>query len=136
MKKLQPFLIALIAAAAVTAVIGLGALQRMDKWTQDAMYQRPGVTSGDIVIIGIDEDAIDLLGPYNTWDRNVIASALEALAADPEKKPAVVSCLLSGYGGISLIRYYSDLAASRQTSAKLRQVSRPAISPVPCCGCF
>ena len=91
MKKLQPFLIALIAAAAVTAVIGLGALQRMDKWTQDAMYQRPGVTSGDIVIIGIDEDAIDLLGPYNTWDRNVIASALEALAADPEKKPAVTA---------------------------------------------
>ena len=44
----------------------------------------------------------------------------------PEKKPAVVSCLLSGYGGISLIRYYSDLAASRQTSAELRQVSRPA----------
>ena len=26
---------------------------------------------------------------------------------------AVVSCLLIGYGGICLIQYYSDLAASR-----------------------
>ncbi len=91
MKKSQQYLIALAAALAVTAVIGLGALQRLDKWTQDSMYQRPSVTSGDIIIFGIDEDAIDLLGPYNTWDRNVVASALEALAVDPEKKPAVTA---------------------------------------------
>ena len=31
------------------------------------------------------------MGPYNTWDRHVMASALDALAADPEKRPAVVA---------------------------------------------
>ena len=91
MKLVRQILIALLAAAVVTAIVGLGALQRMDKWMQDSLYQRPGVTSGDILIIGIDDDAIDLLGPYHTWDRNVVASALEALAVDPEKKPAVTA---------------------------------------------
>ena len=90
-KKAKPYLIALAAALAVTAIIGWGALYRVDKWVQDWLYQRPGVTSGDIVILGIDEEAIDILGPYNTWDRNVIASVLEALAADPENKPAVTA---------------------------------------------
>ena len=91
MKRSQRFLAALIAAAAVTLLVGLGILQRLDKWAQDAAYQRPGVSSGDIIIIGIDEDALDQLGPYNTWDRNVMASALEALAADPDKLPAAVA---------------------------------------------
>ncbi len=90
-KKAESYLIALAFALAVTAIIGWGALYRVDKWVQDWLYQRPGVTSGDIVILGIDEEAIDILGPYNTWDRNVIASVLEALAADPENKPAVIA---------------------------------------------
>lgn len=85
----------LITAAAgsilVTAILGGGLLQRPDKWVQDTLYQRGGVSSGDIVIIGIDEDALAELGPYNTWDRNVMASALEMLAADPDNKPAVVA---------------------------------------------
>ena len=49
------------------------------------------MTDTDILIIGIDEDALDVLGPYNTWDRSVMAAALEALAADPDYLPAVVA---------------------------------------------
>ena len=91
LKKAQPYLIALASALAATAIISWGALYRVDKWTQDWLYQHPGVSSGDIVIIGIDDEALDILGPYNTWDRNVMASVLEALAADPENKPAVTA---------------------------------------------
>ena len=91
MKKIRQYLIVLAAALLVTAIIGWGALYRVDKWTQDWLYQHPGVTSGDIVIIGIDDEALDILGPYNTWDRNIMASVLEALAADPENKPAVTA---------------------------------------------
>ena len=98
MKKSQQYLIALAAALAVTAVIGLGALQRLDKWTQDSMYQRPSVTSGDIIIFGIDEDAIDLLGPYNTNYRLYVAKALETMAQDPEHLPAAVAVDVL-YGG-------------------------------------
>ena len=98
MKKVKPYLLSFAAALLVTAIIALGALQRPDKWIQDRLYQQGGVPSGDIIIIGIDEEALDALGPYNTWDRNVMAAALEALAADPENKPAVtaVDVLYSG----------------------------------------
>ncbi|MBR4333842.1 MAG: SpoIIE family protein phosphatase [Clostridia bacterium] len=91
LQKARPYLIALAAALAATAIVGWGALFRVDKWAQDWLYQHPGVTSSDIVIIGIDDEALDILGPYNTWDRNVMAYVLEALAADPENKPAVTA---------------------------------------------
>ena len=91
LQKARPYVIALASALAVTAIIGWGALYRVDIWTQDWLFQHPGVTSGDIVIIGIDDEALDILGPYNTWDRNIMAATLEALAADPENKPAVVA---------------------------------------------
>ena len=91
MEKRKQFLYALIASAVVTALIGAGILRRVDRWAQDWMFQKPGATSTDIVILGIDEEALEELGPYQTWDRNVMASALEALAADPDKKPAVTA---------------------------------------------
>ena len=91
MEKHRQFLYALIASAVVTAMIGAGFLRREDRWAQDWIFQRQGSTTTDIVIIGIDEEALEELGPYNTWDRNVMASALEALAADPDKKPAVTA---------------------------------------------
>ncbi len=97
-KKTQPprltprlILYAVIAAAAVVALVAAGVLKRVDRWAQDSLYQRRGVTDTNIVLIQIDDTAFDLFGPYNTWDRNIMASALEKLAADPEKKPAVVA---------------------------------------------
>ncbi len=91
MKAARKYLLPAVAVLLVTALIGLGALYRVDKWAQDWLFQHPGVSSSDIVIFGIDEDTLDILGPYNTWDRNVIASALEVLASDPENKPAVTA---------------------------------------------
>ena len=111
MEKRKQFLYALIASAVVTALIGAGILRRVDRWAQDWMFQQPGATSPEIVIIGIDEDALEELGPYQTWDRNVMASALEVLAADPDKKPAVtaVDVLYAGHT--------SEQADSRLTEA-------------------
>ncbi len=91
MKQFKKYLYPLAAALLVTVLVGLGMLRRLDRWAQDWLFQRPGIPSGDIVVIGIDEEALELLGPYNTWDRNIMASALEALAEDPEKKPAVTA---------------------------------------------
>ena len=89
--RLRPLLWALIAALAVTALCGLGALKRPDKWVQDALFQRPAATSPEIVLIGIDEKALAELGPYNTWGRDIMARALESLAAEPDRRPAVVA---------------------------------------------
>ena len=90
-KKLDLVKAVRIAAVVVTVLTGAENLRRIDRLAQDALFQQPGVTSSDIVIIGIDEEALADLGPYQTWDRNVMASALEALAADPDKKPAVTA---------------------------------------------
>lgn len=91
MKKHKTLFFAALAALAVTLLVWPGTLTRLDKWTQDTLFQRPCALSGDVVVIGVDEKALAELGPYNTWDRGVMASALEALAADPDKLPAAVA---------------------------------------------
>ena len=91
MKQFKKYLFPIAVSFLVTALIGMGMLRRVDRWAQDWLFQHPGVPLSDIVIIGIDEEALELFGPYNTWDRNIMASALEALAADPDKKPAVTA---------------------------------------------
>ena len=60
---------------------------------QDALYQKRASVPGDIVLIGIDEDDIKKYGPYNTWDRHMIASVLDKLAEDPDPdhRPAAVA---------------------------------------------
>ena len=91
MKNGKLLLYALIAAVLITALAGFNVLRRLDKWTQDALFQRPGATSPTILIIGIDEEALTEIGPYSTWDRNIVARALEILAEDPATQPAVVA---------------------------------------------
>ncbi len=91
MNGVKKWPLVLVAALLVTLIIASGALHRVDKWAQDWLFQRPGAPSGDIVVIGIDEAAFDALGPYQTWDRSVMAAALEALAADPDSLPAAVA---------------------------------------------
>ena len=113
MKQFKSYLYPIAAALVVTVLVGLGILKRMDRWAQDWLFQRPGLPSGDIVIIGIDEEALELLGPYNTWDRNIVASALEALAADPEKKPAVTAVDIL-YAGSSSQQADDRLAAAAE----------------------
>ena len=69
---------ALVGAVITTALIGSGLIKRPDKWVQDALFQRGSVSSNEIIIIGIDDEALERLGPYYSWDRTIMASALEA----------------------------------------------------------
>lgn len=117
-KKSRQLLIALVSALAVALVCGAGALNRPDKWLQDTLYEHPEAVSGDVVVIGIDEKALEELGPYNTWDRSVMASALEALASDPAHLPAVVA-VDTLYSGESDAATDAQLAAA---AAKLSNV--------------
>ena len=84
-------LTALIAAAAVTLLFAGGVLRQADRLVQDLLFQRPEASSPEIVIIGIDDRALEELGPYHTWSREIMASALERLGADPDRMPAVTS---------------------------------------------
>ncbi len=112
MNNKRQLLIALAAAVLLTVIIASGALQRFDKWTQDALFQHAGSPSGDIVIIGIDEKALEELGPW-PWPRDVLADALMALASDPENKPAAVAVdvLFAGVSGSAASDEYLAQAA-------------------------
>ncbi|MCR4673859.1 MAG: adenylate/guanylate cyclase domain-containing protein [Lachnospiraceae bacterium] len=82
---------AAIVAALVTGITYLGALDWLDHRVGDSMFQKQEASSGKIVVIGIDEEALQEYGPFQNWDRSIMASALEALNQDPENKPAVVA---------------------------------------------
>lgn len=89
--KVKNLIVSGIAALAVTAICGSGIISGIDLWVQDSLYQRPEPPSPDIIVVGIDEEDIDNFGPYNSWDRSVMASVLEALGRDPDNLPAVVA---------------------------------------------
>ena len=54
----------------------------------DMIYQRGDLRSGQVSIIGIDERALEELGPYQTWTRDYVAEAIEILNADSSIAPA------------------------------------------------
>ena len=81
--------VCLLAAAAITAAAGLGALYTLDNTASDALYQRASSTDGEIVVIGMDQRATDALGPM-PWNRSILAEAIEYLNSDPENAPAVI----------------------------------------------
>ena len=63
MKQYRKVLFSVLCALLVTAVIGAGVLHRVDKWVQDGLFQRPSSTSGEIILVGIDEESFSALGP-------------------------------------------------------------------------
>ena len=91
MKKIWKILLPLAVALAVIVMIAAGTLHRLDRWAQDWLYQQRGTPSGEIIIIGIDEETLSELGPYGPSYRAVMAYALDRLASDPEKRPAAVA---------------------------------------------
>jgi len=65
-------------------------LYNLDMQIADKLYQRGDLQSGRVQIIEINEDSFQDLGPYNTWDRHVMASAIRALIADKECLPSII----------------------------------------------
>lgn len=95
----RKLIVACIWATVITALCGLGLFRRSELLLQDELFQKPETVPGDIVIIGIDERDIQEFGAYNSWDRSVMARALEALGSDSDNLPAVVAIdtMYSGY---------------------------------------
>lgn len=86
-------IISLITATLITLIAWSGILRYPDRWLQDIFFQTPtsDIVSDDIVIIGIDDKALKELGPYDSWDRSIMASALNVLSSDPAHRPSVVA---------------------------------------------
>ncbi len=111
-KRLRKILICLATALVMTALILAGVVNRLDQWIQDTVYQRAKSPDGQIVVIGIDDEALNRLGPYGTWDRHIMAKALEALNSDPGRKPAVtaIDTLYTGESEADADQHLADAA--------------------------
>ena len=90
-KHLRAVLAALAAAAALTALAASGLLDRPDRTASDIWYQSRSAPEEDIVLVGIDQRALEEIGPYQEWGRDVIASALEALNESEDCRPAAIA---------------------------------------------
>ena len=88
-KKIRQLILDLLVAAALTAVAALGVLRAPDGFVSDAFYQRTGVTDGQIVVLGMDQRAVEELGPM-PWPRTVMAEVIDILNSPPEGGPAVI----------------------------------------------
>ena len=73
----------------MTALAASGLLAAADGSASDALYQRGGGTDGEIVVIGMDQRALEELGPF-PWPRDYMAYAIDYLNADPDARPAAI----------------------------------------------
>ncbi len=113
-KNIKRALISVICAAAFAAAALLGVVYQPDQILSDSLYQSPAALDGNIFVIGIDDRAMEDIGPYHTWGRDIMAMALEALNADEACRPAVigVDVLYTGESDPSLDDYLTDVAGA------------------------
>jgi len=88
-KALKKIIVSALAAAALAAACLLGLLDRADSVFSDRLYNRPEAGDGEIVIIGMDQAALDEFGPM-PWPRDIMADAIAFLNADENSRPAVI----------------------------------------------
>ncbi len=77
-------------AAFLVLLAGMGVLKRLDLTVCDLLYQRGEAFDGEIVLVGIDKKALEEFGPYNEWNREIMARLLEALNKSEDCHPAVI----------------------------------------------
>ena len=80
--------VAILLAAAMTLIAYFGVLDTLDGIVSDRLYQSGEAADGEIVVIGIDQKALDNLGPF-PWSRIVLGDAISYLNSG-EEKPAVI----------------------------------------------
>ena len=101
-KKLLPTVgLSVLIAGALTLLAGTGVLRRADLAVSDGFYRNTrAVDEQSVVIVGIDQRAIEELGPY-PWSRDVMAQVLEALNQSEDCRPAAIGLdiLYSGETG-------------------------------------
>ncbi len=101
-------------AAVFTAAALLGVFYQPDQMLSDSLYQSPKALDGNIFVVGIDERAMEDIGPYQTWGRDVMAMAIEALNSDESCRPAAIGIdvLYTGETDPDLDAYLAEAAGA------------------------
>ena len=89
-KTIRRALVSMACAGVFAMAAALGIFYQPDQMLADTLYQAPKALDGNIFVVGIDDRAMEEIGPYQTWGRDVMAMALEALNADEDSRPAVI----------------------------------------------
>ena len=79
---------AVFIALLITFIAESGILYAPDQYVSDLLYQSVGASDGEIIVLGIDEKALEELGPF-PWDRSVMADVIFYLNS-AENKPLVI----------------------------------------------
>ena len=87
-KPITKLIYALCAAFIFTLTAALGLLYVPDNYVSDAFYQHTSVTDNEIVVVGIDERALEELGPL-PWDRSIMGDVIFYLNSQ-DAAPAVI----------------------------------------------
>ena len=78
----------LAAAAGLTLLAGIGLLEKADLRALDLWYQTRRPTGGEVVMVEIDDRALEVIGPYEEWGRGIMAQVIETLNQSEECRPA------------------------------------------------
>lgn len=84
------FLYALAAAVIFTALMGSSLFVLPDLRLSDRLYQHSHAPEERVILVGLDDAALELFGPYSVWDRSIITSVIRALNQSEDCHPAVI----------------------------------------------
>ena len=89
-KKIIYILLAFVITMLVVLLYLSGVGSHVQLQLSDRFFQHGEGTSGEIFLLEIDEKSLEELGPYQTWTRDYVATAIEMLNEKAENKPAVI----------------------------------------------
>lgn len=90
-KKFNPMLaIVLVFSILASILCYLRIFYAQDSFVADAMYQTARPQAEDIVLINIDQQSLDELGPFASWGRGLMGDVINILNQDPDNAPAVI----------------------------------------------
>ncbi len=90
--------IGVVVAGLLTTLLFSGVFASMNLNLEDMLYQQEVSLDGNIFILGIDERALENMGPFNTWTRADIADVIDALNVSDDCKPAVIGIDIMYFG--------------------------------------
>lgn len=90
-KAWKRFVYAALIAMILTGLAALDVLEYPDLAVSDTLYQSRSALDGEIVLVEIDQRAIEEIGPYDQWGRDIMAKVLDKLNESEECRPAAIA---------------------------------------------
>ncbi|MDD3251959.1 MAG: adenylate/guanylate cyclase domain-containing protein [Lachnospiraceae bacterium] len=89
-KRLKKLAAAGALSGLLTLALAGGVLNTADQLVADRLCQRGEGTEENIVLVGIDQKALEDIGPFQNWGRDILAMTIEALNESEACRPAVI----------------------------------------------